>query len=60
MTLNEALAHFKTKTALAKALGITKQAVSRWEEDKPIPELYEMKLRYKILPRLAKKRTATA
>lgn len=26
-----------TQTATAKALGITKSAVSQWEEDRPIP-----------------------
>ena len=31
----DAVKFFKTKTALAKALGITKQAVTQWGEDVP-------------------------
>lgn len=50
MTLKEALKHFENKSALAKALGISKQAVNNWAEDGPIPEARELKLRYEILP----------
>lgn len=52
MTLIDALKIFKTRVALAKALGITKQAVSAWEEDKPIPENHSLKLKYEIIPNL--------
>jgi transcriptional regulator with XRE-family HTH domain len=33
----DVVAHFGTQTATAKALGITKSAVSQWDEDRPIP-----------------------
>jgi DNA-binding XRE family transcriptional regulator len=52
MTLREALKHFKTKSELAAALDISKQAVSSWPLDEPIPEARELKLRYEILPQL--------
>lgn len=54
MYLSEALKHFKNKASLARALGISKQAVSRWPEDSPIPEVQQMKLKYEILPKKQK------
>ena len=30
MNLTDALKHYKTRTALAAALGITRQAITRW------------------------------
>ncbi|MCB1667573.1 MAG: argininosuccinate lyase [Pseudomonadales bacterium] len=51
LKLSEVLPHFNgKKSELASALDISKQAISRWDEDKPIPELQEKKLRYEILP----------
>lgn len=58
MTLQKALEHFKNKASLADALGISKQAVSKWKDDKPIPELQELKLRHEILPNINKDNTA--
>ena len=51
LKLSQVLPHFNGKKSdLAAALDISKQAISRWDEDKPIPELQEKKLRYEILP----------
>lgn len=58
MTLNEILPHFGGKKAeLAKALNISKQAVSRWDPNKPIPEARALKLKHEILPRLRSDKT---
>lgn len=50
ITKEEAVAHFGTQSALAKALGITKGAVSQWEANKPIPEVHALRLRHVIAP----------
>lgn len=50
MTIDEALKHFESKSALAKALGITRQAVSYWGET--IPEGKALRLKYEIIPNL--------
>jgi DNA-binding transcriptional regulator YiaG len=60
MTLNDALQYFKTKTALADALGITKQAVSNWADDELIPEAQALKLKYEIIPNLTKAKDTAA
>ena len=53
LTLNEVLPLFGgKKTELAKALGITKQAINGWVPDKPIPEKQELKLRYEVFPQM--------
>lgn len=50
MTKTEALNLFDgSVTALAKALGITTQAISQWSEDQ-IPEKQELRIRYELLP----------
>jgi DNA-binding transcriptional regulator YdaS (Cro superfamily) len=41
MTKKEAIDHFGTATALAKALGITLEAVSQWR-DVPMRRQYEI------------------
>jgi len=57
MMLNDILPRFGgKKAALARSLGITKQAVSRWDPDKPIPEGQALKLKCEILPQLRKER----
>ena len=48
----KAIEIFGSITALAKALGITQSAVSQWPDNKPIPILQEMKLKYEILPKI--------
>lgn len=47
MTYQEAVSHFKTKYQMAKALGLTRQAVQHWSKnlDKPIPELRAYQIR---------------
>ena len=50
----DALALYPTLTALADALGITKGAVSQWEDGKPIPEKQALMLRYVVAPRKVK------
>ncbi len=45
MRKREAIEQFGSGAALAKALGITKQAVSQWPEEK-IPEKQELRIRY--------------
>jgi hypothetical protein len=42
VTLSDALSHFKTKTALAKALGISLAAVSKWKE--PLSDRIESRI----------------
>lgn len=49
ITKRQAVAAYKTQTALAQALGISKSAVSQWP-DGPIPELHALKLRYQLKP----------
>lgn len=52
MNLSEVLPHFNNRKAeLARALGITRQAITSWR-DGEIPEAQELKLRYEILPAL--------
>ena len=51
MKLTDVLPHFDgNKAALADRLGISRQAVSNRDPEKPIPENWELKLRYEILP----------
>ncbi len=50
LTLKEVLPHFSgKKSQLAIALGISRQAISRWSMDDPIPEKHELKLRHQVL-----------
>lgn len=46
----EAVAMFRTKAALARALGISKVAVSQWPDGKPIPQLQALRIRYELRP----------
>jgi len=41
---SKAIKKFGTKSALARHLGITKQAVQHWQDRKPIPQKHAMKL----------------
>lgn len=53
MTLADVLPYFDgSKAALARALGVTRQAINGWPLDEPIPEMRELQLRYQILPAL--------
>lgn len=38
MRKTDVVEHFGSQRALAAALGITEQAVSLWDDEKPIPE----------------------
>lgn len=58
MTAREALSYFKNKVALANALGVKKQAVSRWKLDEPIPEKHELRLKHEIIPELKSKKAS--
>jgi|TARA_B110000483_G_scaffold145435_1_gene173630 alanine-synthesizing transaminase len=50
LTLSEVLPLFEgKKSLLAEHLGISRQAVSRWNTDAPIPEKHELKLRHQII-----------
>jgi DNA-binding transcriptional regulator YiaG len=50
ITKEQAVALYPTQTALARALGITKGAISQWPDGKPIPEVQALKLRYQLHP----------
>lgn len=50
ITRRQALTEYKTSVALAEALGVTKSRVSQWKYDDPLPERYELKLRYVLKP----------
>ena len=47
MRKSDVLAHFKTATAAAKAIGITKSAVSQWGDVVPEDKAY----RYEVVTR---------
>lgn len=42
MKTSDVLSIYKTKAAIAKDLGITKSAVSRWGEKIPVRRIYEL------------------
>ena len=42
MTKDEAIAYYGTQVQLAKALGITQAAVSKWPEQVPLLRQYEL------------------
>lgn len=51
LTLREVLPHFNDSQAeLARALKLSRQGVNKWNIDEPIPEVYELRLRYEMLP----------
>tara|TARA_R110000744_G_C19231495_1_gene548229 strand:+ start:720 stop:908 length:189 start_codon:yes stop_codon:yes gene_type:complete len=50
VTKSQAVGLYGTQTELAKALRITKSAVSQWKEDSPIPENQALKLIYILRP----------
>ncbi len=51
----EAIGMFRNKAQLARALGITRQAIDRWPDDKPIPEKHALKIRFVLRPELWEK-----
>ena len=51
ITLREVLPHFSNKKAeVARAFSLSRQAIGGWGLDDPIPELYELRLRYELMP----------
>ena len=55
LTLSEVLPYFNNRKALlADQLNISRQAVSNWKLDQPIPAKHELRLRMEILPQLQK------
>lgn len=50
ITKEQAVALYGTQVALAKALNITKGAVSQWPDGEPIPEKQALLLAYVIRP----------
>jgi len=44
MLTKDVVAHFKTKVAVAKALGISKQAINEWGEEVPIGRQYQLEV----------------
>jgi hypothetical protein len=51
MTKTEAIALFGSPEELRKALGLkTRHAVYMWDDDKPIPEAHELKIRHVLKP----------
>lgn len=54
LTLRDVLPYFHDrKSKLAEALGISRQAVSRWEMDDPLPEKHILKIKHELVPELA-------
>ena len=49
LSKKEAIALFSSAKELAKALGITKSAVSQWP-DGPIPDNHDLRIRYELKP----------
>lgn len=48
----EAIGMFRNKAHLAKALGLTRQAIDRWADDKPIPQKHALAIRFILRPEL--------
>ena len=49
LSKKEAIALFSSAKELAKALGISKSAVSQWP-DGPIPDKHDLRIRYELKP----------
>ena len=52
ITKSDALAQYKNQAELAKALGVTRQAVSKQPHNAALPELWQMKLRFLLKPEI--------
>jgi hypothetical protein len=46
----DVLAVYGTHEAAARALGITRGAVTMWPEDRPIPDRHALRLRFVLRP----------
>ena len=49
LSKKEAIALFSSAKELAKALGVSKSAVSQWP-DGPIPDNHDLRIRYELRP----------
>ena len=58
MKKQEAVDIFGSQNKLAKALGLTRQAVGRWDWENPIPAKHALRIRYELKPELFEKATA--
>lgn len=50
MTKQEAVQLFRNQSDLAEALGISRSAVSQWDDEAHIPEVHELRIRYVLRP----------
>lgn len=50
ITVKDLLSYYKSKSAIARALGVSRQAVDQWGETTPIPSKRELKVRLELLP----------
>lgn len=50
ITKEKAVEAFGSQVALARALGITRGAVSQWPAGKPIPEVHALRLKHELRP----------
>jgi len=61
LTLRDILPHFSNrKSKVANALGISRQAVSKWDLDDAIPEKHELRIRHELLPNIDDSQVITA
>jgi len=61
LTLRDILPHFSNrKSKVASALGISRQAVSKWDLNEAIPEKHELRIRHELLPDIDDSVTITA
>jgi transcriptional repressor of cell division inhibition gene dicB len=44
MTLQDALRHFKTRSQIARVLGIERQAITRWKDGIPVRRQFELEI----------------
>lgn len=47
-TKKQALKVFGSSRNLAKAFGVTPGRISQLEDEKPLPELYQLKMKYEL------------
>ena len=61
LTLGDILPYFSNrKSQLAEALGISRQAVSKWSLNEAIPEKHELRIRHELVPELGKDAVKTS
>lgn len=54
LTLRDVLPYFHDrKSKLAEALGISRQAVSKWDLDEALPEKHALRIKHELVPELA-------